>query len=158
MITVIKKIKYKLLKTKNHETSIKQSVGNPYRKRNKISYNRIKRKGMHRFCQRKKKKFYRSRFMGYSTPQKKSFFKKICILTESIFINHLIQKIMKLQSNTRHNLLDSLTNNEIKNLTLQIRETVARGFTNQKRRIFSAADLWNIQRAKKNVSFRRNYF
>ena len=96
--------------------------------------------------------------MGYSTPEKKSFFKKISILTQSFLINHLKQKIMKLQSNTGHNLLDSLKSNEIKNLTLQIRETVARGFTNQKRRIFSAADLWNIQRTKKNVTFRRNYF
>ena len=96
--------------------------------------------------------------MGYSTPEKKSFFKKISILIESLLTNHLKQKIMKLQSNTRHNLLGSLTNNEIKNLTFQIRETVARGFINQKRRIFSAADLWNIQRTKKNVTFRRNYF
>ncbi len=96
--------------------------------------------------------------MGYSTPEKKSFFKKISILIESLLTNHLKQKIMKLQSNTRHNLLGSLTNNEIKNLTLQIRETVAQGFINQKRRIFSAADLWNIQRTKKNVTFRRNYF
>ena len=96
--------------------------------------------------------------MGYSTPEKKPFFKKISILTPSLLTNHLKQKIMKLQSNTRHNLLDSLTNNEIKNLTLQIRETVASGFINQKRRIFSAAELWNIQRTKKNVSFRRNYF
>jgi len=63
MITVInkrnKQIKYKLLKTKNHETSIKQSVGNSYRKRNKISYNRSKRNSMHPFYQRKKKEFYR---------------------------------------------------------------------------------------------------
>lgn len=96
--------------------------------------------------------------MGYSTPEKKSFFKKISILIESLLTNHLKQKIMKLQSSTRHNLLGSLTNNEIKSLTLQIRETVAQGFINQKRRIFSAADLWNIQRTKKNVTFRRNYF
>lgn len=96
--------------------------------------------------------------MGYPTPQKESFFKKISILKESFLTNHLKQKIMKLQSNTRHNLLDSLTNNEIKNLTLQIKETVARELINQKRRIFSAADLWNIQRTKKNATLRRNYF
>jgi len=113
---------------------------------------------MYQSYQRKKKEFYCSRFMGYPTPEKKPVFKKISILNQSIFINHLKQKIMKLQSNARYHLLDSLTNNEIKNLTLQINETVASGFTNKKRRIFSAAELWNIQRTKKNVSFRRNYF
>jgi hypothetical protein len=65
---------------------------------------------------------------------------------------------MKLQSNTASNLFDVLTRNEIKNLTIEIRETVAPEFAKQRRRIFSPIDLWNIQRRKKNVTFRRNYF
>lgn len=65
---------------------------------------------------------------------------------------------MKFQSTNTKNLLETLTNNEIKNLTIELRETIARGFKQEKRRIFSAADLWNIQRRKRNLSDRRIYF
>ena len=65
---------------------------------------------------------------------------------------------MKFQSNNTKNLLETLTNNEIKNLTIEVRETIAQGFKQEKRRIFSAADLWNIQRRKRNLLGRRLYF
>ena len=65
---------------------------------------------------------------------------------------------MKFQSNNPKNLLESLTNNEIKNLTIEVRETIAQGFKKEKKRIFSAADLWNIQRQKRNVLGRRLHF
>lgn len=65
---------------------------------------------------------------------------------------------MKFQSNNTKNLLELLTNNEIKNLTIEVRETIAHGFKEEKRKIFSAADLWNIQRQRKNISGRRFYF
>lgn len=65
---------------------------------------------------------------------------------------------MKFQSNNTKNLLETLTNNEIKNLTIEVRETIAQGFKEEKKRVFSAADLWNIQRQKRNLLGRRLYF
>ena len=65
---------------------------------------------------------------------------------------------MKFKSNNTKNLLESLTNNEIKNLTIEVRETIAQEFKKEKKRIFSAADLWNIQRQKRNLLGRRLYF
>ncbi|MEO6837081.1 MAG: hypothetical protein ABI261_00455 [Ginsengibacter sp.] len=65
---------------------------------------------------------------------------------------------MKFQSTNTKNLLESLTNNEIKNLTIEVRETIAQGFKKEKKRIFSAADLWNIQRQKRNILGRRLHF
>lgn len=58
---------------------------------------------------------------------------------------------MKLQSNIRHNLLDSLTNNEIKILTTEVKETVCTSFVKERKRNFTAADLWDIQRRKRNL-------
>ena len=62
---------------------------------------------------------------------------------------------MKLQSN---NLLENLTISEIKNLTLVVKETVDKEFKKGKKRIFSAAQLWDIQRRKRNFSSRRIVF
>ena len=62
---------------------------------------------------------------------------------------------MKLQSNT---LLENLTNTEIKNLTAQVKETVAKEFKQEKKRIFSAAQFWDIQRRKRNFSTKRIMF
>lgn len=53
---------------------------------------------------------------------------------------------MKLQSN---NLLENLTTSEIKDLTLVVKETVAKEFKKERKRIFSAAQLWDIQRRKR---------
>jgi len=65
---------------------------------------------------------------------------------------------MKFQPTRFRNLLSSLTSNEIKNLTLEVKETIAPEFKEERKRIFSSADLWNIQRRKKNISGRRFYF
>lgn len=58
---------------------------------------------------------------------------------------------MKFQSN---NLLESLTNNDIKILTTEVKETVMPNFQKGKRRIFSSAELWDIYRRRKNTSRR----
>jgi hypothetical protein len=62
---------------------------------------------------------------------------------------------MKIQSN---NLLENLTRSELKILTTEVKETVAENFKKERKRIFSAAQLWDIQRRKKNLSFEKNYF
>jgi hypothetical protein len=62
---------------------------------------------------------------------------------------------MKLQSN---NLLDNLTKTELKNLTTEVRETVFVNFKKERKRIFSVAQLWDIQRRKKTLFMQRNYF
>jgi hypothetical protein len=62
---------------------------------------------------------------------------------------------MKLQSN---NLLENLTIPELKILTSEVKETVVANFEKDRKKIFSAAQLWDIQRRKKNLSFQKNYF
>ena len=62
---------------------------------------------------------------------------------------------MKLQSN---NLLEQLTGNEIKTLTSQVKETVAKDSKKSKKRIFSAAEVWAIQRRKKILYTQRFAF
>lgn len=62
---------------------------------------------------------------------------------------------MKLQSN---NILENLAKDELKNLTIQVRETVDTSFKNKKKRIFSAAQFWDIQRRKKNLYSKRFAF
>ncbi len=61
---------------------------------------------------------------------------------------------MKLQSNT---LLESLTKKELNILTTEVKETIA-NFKKDRKRIFSAAELWDIQRRKKNLFFKRSFF
>ncbi|MEO8819404.1 MAG: hypothetical protein ABI267_07225 [Ginsengibacter sp.] len=62
---------------------------------------------------------------------------------------------MKLQAN---NLLESLTNQELKILTIEIKETVCSNFKKEKKRNFTAADLWNIHRRRKNIYSKRFAF
>ena len=62
---------------------------------------------------------------------------------------------MKFQSN---NLLENLTSQEVKILTTEVKETLATGFKKEKKRIFSAAEYWDIQRRKKNLFSTRSYF
>lgn len=62
---------------------------------------------------------------------------------------------MKLQSN---NLLENLTKGEIKILTTEVKETVANEFKKEKKRIFSAAEFWDIQRRKRNLYSKRFAF
>jgi hypothetical protein len=62
---------------------------------------------------------------------------------------------MKLQSNK---LLENLTRTELKILTTEVKETVCAHFKNERKKIFSAAQLWNIQRRKKNFGSQKLYF
>jgi len=62
---------------------------------------------------------------------------------------------MKLYSN---NLLENLTKDELKNLTLQVKETMAKEFKKEKKRIFSAAQYWDMQRRKRNFISKRFAF
>jgi hypothetical protein len=62
---------------------------------------------------------------------------------------------MKLYSN---NLLENLTKDELKNLTIEVKETMAKEFKNEKKRIFSVAQYWDIQRRKRNFNSKRFAF
>lgn len=62
---------------------------------------------------------------------------------------------MKLESN---HLLGNLTVTELQLLTTEVKETVARDFKKERKRIFSVADLWNLQRRRKNLLVRRMIF
>jgi hypothetical protein len=62
---------------------------------------------------------------------------------------------MKLYSN---NLLENLTKDELKNLTLEVKETMAKEFKNEKKRIFSVAQYWDMQRRKRNFNSKRFAF
>jgi len=64
---------------------------------------------------------------------------------------------MKLQSNQTHSLLKSLSNKEIKFLTTEVRETLSVDLKRDRKRVFSAAQLWDIQRRRRNVSFEKSY-
>jgi hypothetical protein len=59
---------------------------------------------------------------------------------------------MKRQSNT---LFSSLSFDERSNLTSTIEETLAEGFTPPRKKIFTEAQLWNIQRQGRQVAQRR---
>jgi hypothetical protein len=59
---------------------------------------------------------------------------------------------MRTQSTT---LITVLSETMVKNLTTQVKETLAFGFNNNK--TFSTADLWNIQRQRKNMVTRRRF-
>lgn len=62
---------------------------------------------------------------------------------------------MKLQSN---NLLENLTFPELQNLTAEVKETLDANFKKETKKVFSAAQLWAIQRSKRNSFSQRNYF
>ncbi len=62
---------------------------------------------------------------------------------------------MKIQSN---NLLENLTTGELKILTTQVKETLAKDFRKEKKRIFSTADFWDIQRRRRNLYTKRLSF
>lgn len=61
---------------------------------------------------------------------------------------------MKLQSN---NLLENLTRTELKILTTEVKETVLANSKKERKRIFSAAQLWDIQRRRKNLFIQKSY-
>lgn len=62
---------------------------------------------------------------------------------------------MKLLSN---NLLETLSNAEIKKLTSQVSETLLFNYRKENQKVFTAGDLWNLQRQKRNFLTRRNSF
>ena len=62
---------------------------------------------------------------------------------------------MKLES---YNLLENLTRGELEILTAEVNETVAKDFINKKKRKFSIAELWDIQRRRKNLLIKRMMF
>ena len=65
---------------------------------------------------------------------------------------------MKIQTNNTGNLLDTLTRAEIKYLAKEVKETIATAFVNERKKIFTSAELWNIHRNKKNISCKKMYF
>jgi hypothetical protein len=56
---------------------------------------------------------------------------------------------------TQTDLLTILSKNEISQLTKEIKETVATNYAEHK--TFSAADLWNIQRARRTTRIGRRF-
>ncbi len=57
---------------------------------------------------------------------------------------------------TQTNLLVSLNNQELNQLTKEVKETVA--FNHQEQKTFGAADLWNIQKMRRTVRASRRLF
>jgi len=60
---------------------------------------------------------------------------------------------MKTQSS---NLFNQLSKEEVENLTMETKETLATDHC-QINKTFSAAELWNIQRQRKSINQRRRF-
>jgi len=52
-------------------------------------------------------------------------------------------------------LLETLNYQELKHLTTEVKETLAVEYKKEKRRTFTAADLWNLQRQRRAFYSRR---
>lgn len=63
-------------------------------------------------------------------------------------------KVMKTQTT---NLLNQLNKTQMDLLTMEVKETLALGFTIPVAKTFSSADLWNIQRQQRTSISRRRY-
>ena len=61
---------------------------------------------------------------------------------------------MKTQSISLFNQISKIT---VKNLTTEVKETLAFGFSNSQSKTFSAAELWNIQRQRRSLGSRRSF-
>lgn len=61
---------------------------------------------------------------------------------------------MKRQSKT---LFASISTNQLDHLTSVVNETLATGFNHPKDKIFTAADLWKIQRQGKTTINKRHF-
>jgi hypothetical protein len=59
---------------------------------------------------------------------------------------------MKKQSNI---LFNGISKEQVENLTTIVKETIVAGYTQAQTKLFTAADLWNIQRQKKGFGQRR---
>lgn len=55
------------------------------------------------------------------------------------------------------NLFGQLSKATVKNLTTEVKETLAFGFSISKTKTFSAAELWNIQRQRRSLGSRRGF-
>lgn len=53
---------------------------------------------------------------------------------------------------TQTKVLTTLSKEQVRELTSQVKETLAKGFSNTK--TFAAVDLWNIQRRRKTITVR----
>ncbi len=62
---------------------------------------------------------------------------------------------MKKQSTS---LFGDINREELKNLTNVVKETLGLGLTQSNKRMFSAAELWDIQRRKRTFTTRRFSF
>jgi len=62
---------------------------------------------------------------------------------------------MKKQSNT---LFTGLSEEQVNSLTTIVAETLAFNQVKAKTKVFTAAELWNIQRQKKGITTRRHSF
>ena len=61
---------------------------------------------------------------------------------------------MKSYSN---NLLESLDYDDVKNLTSEVKETLSPHFKKEINKNFTAVELWNIHRQRKNANGRKFY-
>ena len=55
------------------------------------------------------------------------------------------------------NLLNQLSQSEVKDLTTVVKETLDYGSSDKQHKTFSAADLWNIQRNRRSYNVRRGF-
>lgn len=62
---------------------------------------------------------------------------------------------MKLYSN---NLLEKLSVSDMSLLTTEVKETLDKHFKKEKRKNFSAVDLWNIHRNRRNLLVKKPIF
>ena len=61
---------------------------------------------------------------------------------------------MKMQST---NLFNQISKESVKNLTAEVKETLAFGYNCSQNKIFSSAELWNIQRQRRSIGPRRGF-
>jgi len=62
---------------------------------------------------------------------------------------------VKVQLNQTGRILKSLSNEEIKFLTNEVKETLCMDFKSDRKKVFSAAQLWHIQRREKMFLFKK---
>jgi hypothetical protein len=62
---------------------------------------------------------------------------------------------MKMQTN--FSLFASISKTQVKNLTREVKETLAVDFEHNQNKTFSVADMWNIQRQGKSRTQRRGF-
>ena len=61
---------------------------------------------------------------------------------------------MKIQLN---NLFSPISKTQLETLVTEVKETLAIGYKHTKHKTFSAAELWNIQRQRKSINYRRGF-